>query len=71
MLGPSSRLRMGAAVHLGLLLALVLGAAGASIVYWTIRLTPDWWWALSSVIFTVMTLHPGAPGPSPPQTPTG
>lgn len=40
----------------GLLLALVLGAAGASIVYWTIRLTPDWWWVLSSVIFTVVII---------------
>jgi STE24 endopeptidase len=38
----------------GLLLALVLGAGAASIVYWSIRTTPAWWWALSATIFTVL-----------------
>ena len=35
----------------GLALAIVFGVAGASVVYWAIRTTPDWWWALAAAIF--------------------
>jgi STE24 endopeptidase len=35
-------------------LALVFGAAGASIVYWAIRASPEWWWAMSAAIFAVV-----------------
>lgn len=35
----------------GLALAIVFGVAGASVVYWAIRTTPDWWWALAAASF--------------------
>lgn len=35
----------------GLVLAIVFGVAGASIVYWAIRTSPDWWWAIAAAIF--------------------
>ena len=38
----------------GLALAIVFGAAGASIVYWAIRTFPDWWWAVTAVIFAAV-----------------
>jgi STE24 endopeptidase len=38
----------------GLALAIVFGVAGASIVYWTIRTSPEWWWALAAAIFAVV-----------------
>ena len=38
----------------GLALTILFGVAGASVVYWTIRLTPDWWWAVAAAILTVV-----------------
>ena len=38
----------------GLALALVFGVAGASVVYWAIRTSPDWWWAIAAAIFTLL-----------------
>jgi STE24 endopeptidase len=38
----------------GLALALVFGLAGASVVYWAIRTSPDWWWAIAAAIFTLL-----------------
>jgi STE24 endopeptidase len=38
----------------GLLLAIVFGAAGASIVYWAIRTSPEWWWAIAAAIFAAV-----------------
>ena len=35
----------------GLALAVVFGTAGASIIYWSIRTYPDWWWAIAAAIF--------------------
>jgi STE24 endopeptidase len=32
----------------GLALGVLFGVAGASLVYWTIRSFPDWWWAVSA-----------------------
>ncbi len=37
----------------GLILAVVFGAAGASIVYWAIRNSPDWWWAISAGLLSL------------------
>lgn len=38
----------------GFALATVFGAAGASIVYWTIRTSPDWWWVIAAAIFAAV-----------------
>jgi STE24 endopeptidase len=38
----------------GLVLAVVFGVGGASIIYWAIRLSPDWWWAIAAGIFTLL-----------------
>jgi STE24 endopeptidase len=35
-------------------LAVAFGAAGASIVYWTMRTNADWWWAISAAAFAVV-----------------
>lgn len=35
-------------------LTLVLGVGGASAVYWAIRMTPDWWWALAAGLFAIV-----------------
>jgi len=40
----------------GLALGVVFGVAGASVVYWSIRTSPDWWWAISAAIFTLLML---------------
>lgn len=40
----------------GLLLAVVFGIAGASIVYWAIRTFPEWWWAVSAAIFAAVSI---------------
>jgi STE24 endopeptidase len=40
----------------GLALAIVFGVAGASIVYWAIRTSPDWWWAIAATIFAVFMI---------------
>ncbi len=40
----------------GLVLGVVFGVAGASVVYWSIRTSPDWWWAISAAIFTQLML---------------
>jgi STE24 endopeptidase len=37
-------------------LAVVFGAAGASIVYWAIRSTPGWWWAVTAAIFAAVMI---------------
>ncbi len=37
----------------GLLLAVVFGAAGASIVYWAIRNSPEWWWAIAAGLLSL------------------
>jgi STE24 endopeptidase len=37
----------------GLLLALVFTTAGTSVVYWTIRTSPEWWWVFAALIFAV------------------
>ena len=38
----------------GLALAVVFGVAGASVVYWAIRTSPDWWWAIAAALFTLI-----------------
>lgn len=38
----------------GLALTLIVGAAAASQVYWALRWSPEWWWALSAVIFAAV-----------------
>jgi STE24 endopeptidase len=38
----------------GFAVSMVFGAAGASIVYWAIRNAPDWWWAISAAILTLV-----------------
>jgi STE24 endopeptidase len=38
----------------GLILGIVFGVAGASIVYWTIRNFGESWWLVSAAIFTVL-----------------
>jgi STE24 endopeptidase len=35
-------------------LAIVFGVAGASVVYWAIRFSPAWWWALAASIFVAV-----------------
>jgi STE24 endopeptidase len=40
----------------GLALALVFGVIGASLVYWAIRTSPDWWWAIAASIFTIVMI---------------
>lgn len=35
-------------------LSLVFGVAGASIVYWAIRTSPEWWWAIAAAIFAAV-----------------
>jgi len=40
----------------GGVLAVVFGAAGASIVYWTMRNAGAWWWALSAAVFVIFML---------------
>jgi STE24 endopeptidase len=40
----------------GLLLAVVFGAAGASVIYWTIRTFPEWWWAVAALIFAIIMI---------------
>ena len=40
----------------GLALAIVFGVAGASIIYWAIRTSPDWWWAVAAAIFTAVSI---------------
>ncbi|HUE88405.1 MAG TPA: M48 family metallopeptidase [Vicinamibacterales bacterium] len=40
----------------GLALGVVLGVAGASVVYWAIRTSPDMWWAIAAAIFTVLMI---------------
>lgn len=35
-------------------LAVLFGAVGASIVYWAIRSSQDWWWAIASAVFAVV-----------------
>jgi STE24 endopeptidase len=37
-----------------LALTLVLAAAGVSLVYWTIRMAPAWWWLLSGALFALL-----------------
>ncbi len=37
-------------------LVLILSVAGASIVYATLRRTPDWWWLESAAIFAALTV---------------
>jgi STE24 endopeptidase len=38
----------------GLALALVFSTAGASVVYWTIRVSPEWWWLIAATIFAAV-----------------
>jgi STE24 endopeptidase len=38
----------------GLALAMVFGVAGVSLMYWAIRTSPDWWWAIAAAIFTLL-----------------
>jgi STE24 endopeptidase len=40
----------------GLALGVVFGVAGASVVYWAIRTSPDTWWAIAAAIFTVLMI---------------
>jgi STE24 endopeptidase len=40
----------------GAALAVVFGAAGASVIYWTIRVSPAWWWVLAAAIFVIVTV---------------
>jgi STE24 endopeptidase len=40
----------------GLLLAVVFGIAGASVVYWTLRAFPQWWWVASAVLFAAVSI---------------
>jgi STE24 endopeptidase len=40
----------------GLLLAVVFGVAGASVVYGTIRTFPQWWWAVSAALFAAVSI---------------
>ena len=37
-------------------LAIGFAAAGAAIVYWTIRANPEWWWAISAAVFAVLMI---------------
>ncbi len=36
------------------LLGILFTATGASIVYWTLRSRPEWWWAMSAAIFAII-----------------
>jgi STE24 endopeptidase len=38
----------------GLAVALIIGAAAASLVYWTIREYPNLWWVISAAIFSLV-----------------
>jgi STE24 endopeptidase len=38
----------------GFALATVFGVVGASIVYWAIRSSPQWWWAIAATIFAAV-----------------
>lgn len=38
----------------GAALSLVFGVAGASVVYWAIRWSADWWWALAASLFVAV-----------------
>lgn len=40
----------------GLVLSVVFGVAAASVVSWTIRSFPAWWWALAAAIFAVLMI---------------
>jgi STE24 endopeptidase len=40
----------------GLLLSVLFGVAGASLVYWSIRTVPEWWWAVSAAILAAVTV---------------
>jgi STE24 endopeptidase len=40
----------------GLALALVFGVAGSSVVYWAIRTSPAWWWAISAAVFALVMI---------------
>jgi STE24 endopeptidase len=40
----------------GLLLGLVFGAAGASIVYWAIRNYGEWWWVVAAAILVLISV---------------
>jgi Zn-dependent protease with chaperone function len=35
-------------------IGLVLGGGGAELIYWLMRLSPDWWWLAGGAIFTVI-----------------
>lgn len=37
----------------GLALAVAFGVAGASVVYWAIRNSPEWWWAIAAGLLTL------------------
>lgn len=37
-----------------LVLTCVIAAACAALVYWTIRVSPDWWWLLSGALFAAL-----------------
>jgi STE24 endopeptidase len=37
-----------------LVIAIVLGCGGATLVYWLIRLSPDWWWLSAGGLFTLI-----------------
>jgi STE24 endopeptidase len=38
------------------LVGLVLAAVVAELVYWTIRVAPDWWWLIAWAVFIVLTV---------------
>lgn len=38
----------------GVAVAVVFSAAGASIVYWSLRRSADWWWVISAAVFAVV-----------------
>lgn len=40
----------------GLMLSIVFGVAAATVVMWSIRAFPDWWWAMSAAIFAVLMI---------------
>jgi STE24 endopeptidase len=40
----------------GLALAMVFGAVAASVVYWAIRTSPEWWWAIAATLFAAVMI---------------
>lgn len=39
-----------------LVLGVVFGVVGASVVYWAIRTSPEWWWAIAATIFALFMI---------------